>query len=63
MNKMLETTKTKSGQAFEVIRIKNRLDAESRDVLINFRYGDILTGEVNLVLDDADITKLAKKNN
>jgi hypothetical protein len=41
----LNNTKiTKSGKRFEVVRIKNRFKYATRDILINFQYGDHLVG-------------------
>jgi len=44
LKKMQSTTITKSGKKFEVIRVKNRFKTNNRDLLINFRYGDVLVG-------------------
>jgi hypothetical protein len=59
----MEATKvTKNGQKFEVLRVKNRFKTNNRDLLINFRYGDILVGEAQLCIDDANVSKLTKHN-
>jgi len=44
LKKMQATSVTKSGKKFEVIRVKNRFKTNNRDLLINFRYGDVLVG-------------------
>jgi hypothetical protein len=41
---MKQTSVTKNGKKFEVIRIKNRFETNNKDLLINFRYGDVLVG-------------------
>lgn len=53
---------TKNGQKFEVLRVKNRFKTNNRDLLINFRYGDILVGEAQLCIDDANVSKTTKHN-
>ena len=62
LRKMESTKVTKNGQKFEVLRVKNRFKTNNRDLLINFRYGDILVGEAQLCIDDASVSKLAKHN-
>jgi len=59
---MQNTQVTKSGKKFEVIRVKNRFETNNRDLLINFRYGDVLVGEAQLCIDDANISKTTKLN-
>lgn len=54
---MQSTTITKSGKKFEVIRVKNRFKTNNRDLLINFRYGDVLIGEAQLCIDSAGVAK------
>jgi hypothetical protein len=44
LNKMKKTKTTKSGKRFEVVRVKNRFKWATRDLLINFRYGEHLVG-------------------
>ena len=44
LDTMKATKMTKSGKKFEVFRVKNRLKWATRDLLINFRYGDNLVG-------------------
>lgn len=56
------TTKTRSGKRFEVIRVKNRFDTNNRDLLVNFRYGDVLVGEAQLGVDTTNISHEAKLN-
>lgn len=56
------TSKTKSGKRFEVIRVKNRFDTNNRDLLVNFRYGDVLVGEAQLGVDTTNVSKEAKLN-
>lgn len=41
---MLNTKTTKSGQKFEVLRVKNRFKTNNRDLLVNFKYGDLIVG-------------------
>ena len=60
LRKMESTKVTKNGQKFEVLRVKNRFKTNNRDLLINFRYGDILVGEAQLCIDDANVSKLAR---
>lgn len=62
LTKMQNTQVTKSGKKFEVIRVKNRFETNNRDLLINFRYGDVLVGEAQLCIDDANISKTTKLN-
>jgi hypothetical protein len=62
LRKMESTKVTKNGQKFEVLRVKNRFKTNNRDLLINFRYGDILVGEAQLCIDDANVSKVAKHN-
>lgn len=62
LRKMEATKVTKNGQKFEVLRVKNRFKTNNRDLLINFRYGDILVGEAQLCIDDANVSKLTKHN-
>ena len=57
LKKMQSTTVTKSGKKFEVIRVKNRFKTNNRDLLINFRYGDVLIGEAQLCIDSAGVAK------
>lgn len=59
---MKSTKVTKSGQKFEVLRVKNRFKTNNRDLLINFRYGDVLVGEAQLGIDSAGVSKEAKLN-
>lgn len=62
LDKMKATKMTKSGKKFEVIRVKNRFETNNRDLLINFRYGDVLVGEAQLAIDNSNISKEAKHN-
>jgi len=41
---MLNTKVTASGQKFEVLRVKNRFKTNNRDLLVNFKYGDLIVG-------------------
>lgn len=62
LRKMEGTKVTKNGHKFEVLRVKNRFKTNNRDLLINFRYGDVLVGEAQLCMDDANVSKLTKHN-
>jgi hypothetical protein len=44
-------------QYISLLRIKNRLTTHNHDVLVNFRYGDLLVAEVQIgiELEDADL--------
>jgi hypothetical protein len=54
----MKTTKvTKSGRKFEMIRVKNRFETNNRDLLVNFKYGDVLVGEAQLGVDNSSISK------
>jgi hypothetical protein len=35
---------TPSGKKFEVIRIKDRFKTPNRDLMVNFKYGDVIIG-------------------
>jgi hypothetical protein len=59
---MQNTTVTASGKKFEVIRIKNRFKTNNKDLLINFRYGDVIIGEAQLCIDDSSASKITKMN-
>ena len=59
---MKSTSVTKNGKKFEVLRVKNRFKTNNRDLLINFRYGDVLVGEAQLCIDSANVSKEAKLN-
>lgn len=62
LRKMESTKVTKSGQKFEVLRVKNRFETNNRDLLINFRYGDIIVGEAQLCIDNAKVSDVAHHN-
>jgi hypothetical protein len=62
LEKMKATKTTKTGKKFEVLRVKNRFKTNNRDLLINFRYGDILVGEAQLCIDSSNVSKEAKLN-
>lgn len=62
LTKMQNTTVTPSGKKFKVIRVKNRFATNNKDLLINFRYCDVLVGEAQLCIDDANVSKLTKMN-
>jgi hypothetical protein len=62
LRRMESTKVTKSGQKFEVLRVKNRFKTNNRDLLINFRYGDVIVGEAQLCIDNANVSKLTKHN-
>jgi hypothetical protein len=56
------TTKTPSGKYFEVVRIKNRFKYATRDILVNFRYGEHLVAEAQLCIDSPhDSPDVAKR--
>ena len=61
LRKMEATTATASGQRFEVVKVKNRLQTNNRDLLVNFRYGDILVGEAQLGID-SQVSTTSKMN-
>lgn len=62
LKKMESTKTTKSGKRFEVVRVKNRFKWATRDLLINFRYGEHLVGEAQLCVDvPHDSPHLAKQ--
>ena len=48
---MIKTKTTRSGKRFEVTRVKNRFKWATRDLLINFRYGEHIIGEAQLCVD------------
>jgi hypothetical protein len=58
-------SRTKSGKMFEVIRVKNRFQTNNKDLLVNFRYGDVLVGEAQLGLENEEtqLPKVAKLDN
>jgi hypothetical protein len=49
--KMEDMSRTKSGKMFKVIRVKNRFDTNNKDLLVNFRYGDVLVAEAQLGIE------------
>ena len=57
LEKMKTTKVTKSGRKFEMIRVKNRFETNNRDLLVNFKYGDVLVGEAQLGVDNSSISK------
>ena len=57
---MEKTSKTKSGKLFKVIRAKNRFETNNRDVLVNFRYGDVLVAEAQIGVDIIEEQTLSK---
>jgi len=57
LEKMKSTKVTKSGKKFEVLRVKNRFKTSCRDLLVNFRYGDVLVGEAQLGVDSSELSK------
>ena len=60
MFKKLEVTRrTKSGKFFKVIRAKNRFETSNKDVLVNFRYGDVLVAEVQIGVDNINENTLS----
>lgn len=59
---MVATKITKSGQKFEVLRVKNRFQTNNRDLLVNYKYGDLIVGEAQLCIDTANVSKEAKLN-
>ena len=52
---------------FRLIRAKNRFETNNRDVLVNFRYGDVLVAEaqigVDMVEEKEKLSNQAKLNN
>lgn len=46
----------------EVFRMKNRLKTHNRDLLINFRYGDILAAEIQIGLTHSGTEESKKKH-
>ena len=62
LEKMKTTKVTKSGKSFELLRVKNRFQTNNRDLLVNFRYGDVLVGEAQLGVDNSEMSKEAKYN-
>lgn len=42
LKKMEETKVTPSGKRFEIVRIKDRFKTPNRDLMVNFRYGDVI---------------------
>jgi hypothetical protein len=60
---MAETKVTPSGKRFEVVRIKNRFKTPNRDLMVNFRYGDVIVGEAQLCIDTSDVSEKTKKTN
>lgn len=53
---MKATKITKSGKKLEVLRIKNRFKTPNRDVMVNFKYGDIIVAEAQLGIDSSDVS-------
>jgi hypothetical protein len=56
LQKMEETKVTPSGKKFEVVRIKDRFKTANRDLMVNFRYGDVIVGEAQLCIDSSDVS-------
>ena len=49
-----------------MIRAKNRFETNNRDVLVNFRYGDVLVAEAQIgvdIIEEQTLSKEAKLNN
>jgi hypothetical protein len=42
VKKMQSIKVTETGKKFEVVRIKDRFKTPNRDVMVNFRYGDVI---------------------
>lgn len=62
LDKLKSTKCTLSGKRFEVVRIKNRFKSATRDILINFRYGEHLVAEAQLCIDSPhDSIQIAKR--
>lgn len=62
LDKLKSTKITSSGKRFEVVRIKNRFKLATRDILINFRYGEHLVAEAQLCIDSPhDSIEIAKR--
>lgn len=53
---MEETKITSTGKRFEVVRIKNRFKTPNKDLMVNFRYGDVIVGEAQLCIDTSDVS-------
>jgi hypothetical protein len=60
---MEDTKITPSGKKFEVIRIKDRFKTPNRDLMVNFRYGDVLVAEAQLCIDNTGASEKTKKTN
>jgi hypothetical protein len=63
LNKMIATKVTASGKKFEVVRVKDRFKTPNRDLMVNFRYGDVIVGEAQLCIDMSDVSEKTKKIN
>ena len=63
IEKMNATKVTKSGKKLEVVRIKNRFQTPNRDIMVNFKYGDIIVAEAQLGIDTSDVSEKDKKTN
>jgi hypothetical protein len=57
LEKLKATKVTKNGKKFEMIRVKNRFKTNNRDLLVNFKYGDVLVGEAQLAVDNSSVSK------
>lgn len=53
---MDEIKVTSSGKKFEVVRIKDRFKTPNRDLMVNFRYGDVIVAEAQLCIDTSDVS-------
>jgi hypothetical protein len=56
LKKMDEIKVTSSGKKFEVVRIKDRFKTPNRDLMVNFRYGDVIVAEAQLCIDTSDVS-------
>lgn len=45
------------------MRIKNRFKTPNRDVMVNFKYGDIIVAQAQLGIDSSDVSDKDKKTN
>lgn len=48
-------------QKVEVFRVKNRLPTHNRDVMVNFRYGNVIAAELQIGLGDNNVDEKLKE--
>lgn len=63
INKLQTLKQAPSGKRFEVIRVKDRLRTPNRDVMVNFRYGDVVVAEAQLCIDATEESEKGIKDN